>query len=165
MICTRVFHLVVCLMSKVDVLVQDIHLNAMSSLMSQQNVQSIGWREWTDALTLWTLEVFGGWRFLWGELCAQRGKHICIPPLLCCRDHNFFAFCDYCLCRRLKEGVWILTDGYITKQGFMYRETQKTKLWQQVFAGLQDHASKPQTSWWFSGKGFWFFFLMYLIEG
>ena len=47
-------------MSKVDVLVQDIHLNAMSSLMSQQNVQSIGWREWTDAPTLWTLEVFGG---------------------------------------------------------------------------------------------------------
>ena len=56
-ICTRVFHLFICLMSKVDVLVQDIHLNAVSSLMSQQNVQSIGWREWTDAPTLWTLGV------------------------------------------------------------------------------------------------------------
>ena len=50
-------------------------------------------------------DVFGEWRFLWGELCAQRGKRICVPPLLCCHDRDFFAFCDYCLCRRVKEGV------------------------------------------------------------
>ena len=33
--------------------------------MSQQNVQSIGWREWTDAPTLWTLGV--------SERCLESG--------------------------------------------------------------------------------------------
>ena len=35
-ICTRVFHLYICLMAKVDVFVQDIHLNAVSSLIPEQ---------------------------------------------------------------------------------------------------------------------------------
>ena len=60
-------------MAKVDRFVQDIHRNDMSSLVPEQNVHRLDRRDGcfnsTDHGS--SGDVFGGWSFLWGGLCAR----------------------------------------------------------------------------------------------